>query len=54
MRSYTGMMVPWQCGHFMFAARDVTAFKVTHGDRILVECPEALVIRFVLPTPVSY
>ena len=29
----------------------LTALNVTHGDRILVEQPEALVIRFVLPRP---
>ena len=31
----------------------LTARNATHGDRILVECPEALVLRFVLPKPVS-
>ena len=29
----------------------LTTLDVTHGDRILVEHPEALVIRFVLPRP---
>lgn len=29
----------------------LTALNVTHGDRILVEQREALVIRFILPRP---
>jgi len=32
----------------------LTALNVTHGDRILVEHREALVIRFILPRPVPY
>lgn len=42
-------------GHFA-VCRSVmfTALNVTHGDCILVERPEALVIRFVLPRPGPY
>jgi hypothetical protein len=32
----------------------LTALDVTHGDRIVVEQRDALVIRFVLPRPIPY
>ena len=40
-----------ESGGYLAICRSVmlTTLDVTHGDRILVEHPEALVIRFVLP-----
>lgn len=32
----------------------LTALDVTHGDRIVVEQRDALVVRFVLPRPIPY
>ena len=32
----------------------LTALDVTHGDRVVVEQRDALVIRFVLPRPVPF